>query len=436
MENNILPDGTLDRTMPPPIRPMEPFKLMRPERRVMANGMPLNVLCAGTEDVVRVDVLVGCGQCHQTAPLQALFTNRMLREGTASLTSERIAERLDYYGAWLELASSVNYGFLTLYSLNKHFGRTFAIVADMLKHPTFPAHELGVVVDANKQTYRVNSTRVEMLARRAMNRKLFGKEHPLGIRATLEDYDRITPEMLRAFHTAHYHSANTSVYVSGRVTPDIIRTIENGLGSEPWGEVKGRTLTHLPEPVPTTEKRVFIEHGDALQSAVKMACFLMDRHHPDFLKTRVMTTLFGGYFGSRLMANIREEKGYTYGIGAAIVAYPGSSLLVTASEAANEYVEPLIGEVYLEMDRLCTDLVSPEELEMVQGYMLGDLCRSYEGPFSLPDAWIYADTAGLDESFFERSAEAVRSITREEIRDLAQRYLCKEKIIEIVAGKG
>ncbi len=425
----------LDRTTPPPIRPMEPFRLMRPERRVMANGMPLNVINAGTQDVVRVDVLVACGQCHQTLPLQALFTNRMLREGTRTLTSERIAERLDYYGAWLELSSSVNYGFLTLYSLNKHFGQTFAIVADLLKNPTFPPHELEVVVDANKQTYRVNSTRVEMLARRAMNQALFGGEHPLGIRAQLDDYDRITPELLRTFHTAHYHSGNTSVYASGRVTPDIIRTIERHLGDEPWGEVKPRTQTLLPEPRPTTQKRVFIGREDALQSAVKMASFLMDRHHPDFLKARVMTTLFGGYFGSRLMSNIREEKGYTYGIGAAIVSYPGSSLLVIASECANEHVEPLIREVYHEMDRLCTDLVSPEELEMVQNYMLGDLCRSYEGPFSLPDAWVYADTAGLDESFFERSDEAIRSITREEIRELAQRYLCKEKTIEIVAGK-
>ncbi len=434
MENEI-PNHTLDRTVPPPIRPMEPFLLMRPERRVMANGMPLNVINAGTQDVVRVDVLVGCGQCHQDVPLQALFTNRMLREGTTTLTSGRIAESLDYYGAWLELSSSVNYGFLTLYSLNKHFEHTFAIVADLLKHPTFPEHELGGVVDANKQTYRVNSTRVEMLARRAMNQSLFGKAHPLGIRATLDDYDRITPQLLRAFHTEHYHSGNASVYASGRVTPTIVHTIENHLGNEPWGEVKPRTKTLLPEPVPTTEKRVFIEREDALQSAVKMACFLMDRHHPDFLKARVMTTLFGGYFGSRLMSNIREEKGYTYGIGAGVVSYPGSGLLVIGSECANEHVEPLIGEVYHEMDRLCTELVPHEELEMVQGYMLGDLCRSYEGPFSLPDAWVYADTAGLDEAFFERSADAIRSITREEIKVLAQKYLCKEKVIEIVAGK-
>ena len=148
-----------------------------------------------------------------------------------------------------------------------------------------------------------------------------------------------------------------------------------------------------------------------------------------------MVTLFGGYFGSRLMSNIREDKGYTYGIGAGIVSYPGTGILAVSTEAANEYVDSIITEVYREMDKLCNDLVPQEELEMVKNYMLGDLCRSYEGPFSLSDAWIYIETAGLDECFFIRSLDAIRGITREEIRILAQKYFCKENLIEVIAGK-
>ena len=191
----------------------------------------------------------------------------------------------------------------------------------------------------------------------------------------------------------------------------------------------------LVPPVTTKEKRIFIEREDALQSSLKMGCFVMDRHHPDFLKARVMVTLFGGYFGSRLMSNIREDKGYTYGIGAGIVSYPETGILTVSTEAANEYVDSIITEVYREMDKLCNDLVPQEELEMVKNYMLGDLCRSYEGPFSLSDAWIYIETAGLDERFFIRSLDAIRGITREEIRILAQKYFCKENLIEVIAGK-
>ena len=387
------------------------------------------------EDVVRFDLLIGGGQWNQEQPLQAMFANRMLREGAGNLTSSQIAERLDYYGAWLELSSSVNYGFITLYSLNKYFARTLAVISEMIKAPTFPAKELSVVADTNKQQFLVNSTRVEMIARKQLNTALFGPEHPFGRYAVAEDYDRITPEVLRSFYRKYYHSGNCSVYISGKVTSEIIRCIEDNLGSGQWGEVTEKAKTTLVPPVTTKEKRIFIEREDALQSSLKMGCFVMDRHHPDFLKARVMVTLFGGYFGSRLMSNIREDKGYTYGIGAGIVSYPGTGILTVSTEAANEYVDSIITEVYREMDKLCNDLVPQEELEMVKNYMLGDLCRSYEGPFSLSDAWIYIETAGLDERFFIRSLDAIRGITREEIRILAQKYFCKENLIEVIAGK-
>ena len=426
---------SLNRKTPPAIRPMGDFQLLRPERLRMKNGMPLNVIRAGSQEVVRLDILIGGGQWHQTQALQALFTNRMLREGTTSLTSSQIAEKLDYYGAWLELSSAVNYGFVTLYSLNKYFPHTLAIIADMLMNPTFPEKEMEVVVETNRQQFLVNSTRVEVIARKQLNRSLFGVQHPFGRFAEASDYDRITTDVLREFYRKYYHSGNCSVYVSGKVTPEIIRCIEENLGDAPWGETRIMEPLHLVDPQPATEKHVFVEKADALQSSLKMGGFLMDRTHPDFLKARVMVTLFGGYFGSRLMSNIREDKGYTYGIGAGIVNCPGSGVLVITTEADNQYIDAIISEVYQEMDRMCNDLAPQEELEMVRSYMLGDFCRSYEGPFSLSEAWIYCETADLDEDFFVRSLDAIRSVTAEEIRTLAQRYLCKEKLIEVVAGK-
>ena len=425
----------LDRTIPPSIRPLGEFSLMRPERRKMKNGIPLNIIRAGSQEVVRFDVLIGAGQWHQTQSLQAMFTNRMLREGTETMTSARIAEKLDYYGAWLELSSSPNCGFITLYSLNKYFPQTLAVIADMLMHSAFPEKELEVVLETNRQQFLVNSSRVEVIARKQFNRSLFGEQHPFGRYAEEADYRRITAEVLREFYLKYYHSGNCSIYVSGKVTPGIERCIEECLGDAPWGETREVTPLQVVSPNPTAEKRVFVEKADALQSSLKMGCFMMDRLHPDFLKARAMVTLFGGYFGSRLMSNIREDKGYTYGIGAGVVNCPGSGVMAITTEADNQYIEAIVREVYHEMDRLCNDLAPREELEMLKSYMLGDFCRSYEGPFSLSDAWIYVQTADLDDEFFVRQIDSIRSITAEEIRDLAQRYLCKEKIIEVVAGK-
>ena len=153
----------LDRQKAPEINAMYDMSVKKPERRRMKNGMALNIIEAGTQEVVRLDVLIGAGQWHQTQSLQALFANRMLREGTISMTSAQIAEKLDYYGAWLELSSSPNCGFITLYSLNKYFPHTMAIIADMLMNPSYPEKELEVVLESNRQQFLVNSQRVEVI---------------------------------------------------------------------------------------------------------------------------------------------------------------------------------------------------------------------------------------------------------------------------------
>jgi predicted Zn-dependent peptidase len=424
----------IDRTQQPAIRTLEDFDLVRPERCIMHNGMKLNIIEAGSEDVVRLDFVIGGGQIDQEFPLQAMFTNRMLREGTLHFTSAEISEKLDYYGAWLDLSSSPNCTIVTLYSLNKYFEQTLTVVADMLKAPLFPEKELAVVVDANRQQFMVNSTRTEIMSRKAFNRAFFGQNHAFGRYAELPDYDRITPDLLRSYYRKHYSSDNCTAYLSGHVTPRIVRCIENLLGREPWGENVGRVALELEPACPVAERRIFVPKEDGPQSSVKVGGFVMDRLHPDYLKAKVMVALLGGYFGSRLMKNIREEKGYTYGIAAGVVTYPGTSLLIIGTETGNQYVEPVITEIYREIDRLQQELVGEEELTMVRNYLLGELCRSYEGPFSLSDAWIYVDTGGLSQEYFAQTVDAIRGCSPEEIRLLAQTYLQKENMKEIIAG--
>lgn len=281
----------------------------------------------------------------------------------------------------------------------------------------------------------VNNQRVDVLSRKQLCRSLFGERHPLGRYAELDDYDRIGVEGLKEYYRRFYRSGNCSAYLSGRVTPDTVRCVERLFGDAEWGERSSDFVLPQPVIITDTRKRVFVEKEDAMQSSVKMGGFTLDRKHPDYLKLRVLVTLFGGYFGSRLMSNIREDKGYTYGIGAGLVVYPGTGLLMISTETGNEYVEQVIKEVYHEMDRLREERVSDEELDMVRNYMLGDICRSYESPFSLSDAWIFIEASGLDYDFYDRSLAAVRDISSEDILSLSRKYFCKENLIEVVAGK-
>ncbi len=426
----------LDRTKQPSIRPMEPFQIQHPETYRMPNGIPVRVFRAGEEEVVRLDIMIRGGLWEQTQPLQAVFTSRMLREGTAQFSSVEIAERLDYYGAWLDVSSSTTHSFLTLYSLNKYFAQTFTLLVSMLREPLFPEKEFAVVVDGNRQQFLVNREKVEVLARKELNIRLFGPNHPFGRYAELEDYERLTTDALREMHRRYYCSKNCTCYLSGYVTDEIRKLVEAELGQAEWGSEEA-VVPSLDDRQPESwaGKRCYIERPDALQSAVRMGCFTVDANHPDFLKLRFMVTLFGGYFGSRLMKNIREDKGYTYGIGAGLVFYPYRSMLVVNTQTANEYADEVIREVGEEINRLQNERVSPKELEMVKNYVMGDMCRSYESPFSLADAYIFLETTSLSDDFYARAQQTVVDITADDVREMACKYLRKESFTEVIAGK-
>ncbi len=418
----------------PAIEHIAEIKINRPIRKILPNGIVLNILDLGKEDVVRMDIVTGSGQLDQKYPLQAMMTNRMLREGTRNMTSAVIAEKLDFYGAWLDLSSSVKNGFITLYSLNKFFGQTIEVLEDMVKNPVFPERELKIVTESNKQVYMVNRQRVEVMARKRLNKELFGENHPLGRFAEAQDYDNMNREMLESFYQENYYAENCTIFVAGKVTEEVLKKIEECFGKEKWGRNRSKGIICMPEPEKGNRKRVTVEKKDALQSSVKIGCFMPDCLHDDFMDSKVMNTILGGYFGSRLMKNIREDKGYTYGIGSGIVTYPGKSIMIISTETANEYVENVVKEVKYEIDRLKNVEPQEEEMVMVRNYMMGDICRAYENSLSISEAWIYVLTAGVDDDFFDRSVDSIRNISGKRIMELANKYLNWDDMVEVVAG--
>jgi len=425
-----------DRTSPPPICKPAHSPVREPACVRMPNGIPVYVFDAGESDVVRIDLLFEGGRWQQELPLQALFTNRMLREGTVRFSSGEIAERLDYYGAWLELASAAEYTYLTLYSLGKYLSETLAVLESVVKEPLFPEKELKVVLETNIRQFLVNSSKAEYLAGRALMNLLFGAGHPLGHVLCEDDYRRLTPGVLRHFYDRYYHSAHCSIYLAGRIDGRCLRLVEEHFGQEPFGGVLQAPAGHGRfRPAGGPEDTRFLKREGAAQNAIRMGMLSLNQHHPDYLKLRVLVTLFGGYFGSRLMSNIREQKGYTYGISATLLPYPDEGVLTISADTAPQYVRPLWREVQAEMDRLREERVPGEELERVRNYMLGEMCRSYESVFSLSDAWIFIHISGLDKSYFTGIVEAIETVTSDELQSLAQKYLCKENLKAVVCGE-
>lgn len=424
----------IDRSQQPPLHDLDEFRLPIPQCHVLPNGVKLWVLDAGDVDVTRIDLVFKGGVHHQSQLLQALLANRMLREGTTQLSRAQIAEQLDYHGAWVDQYVSFEHSFVTLYTLNKYLAPTISLLAQMVKQPIFDAQVLEVVKQNNIQGLLTNLQQPSTQARRLFLRTIYGAQHLLGQYADVADYEAVNTDLLKAFHQLWYNSGNLSIYLSGHITDDSLALVTSAFG-ESFGNGQQSKVNHQVDIPQQTYRQLFKEMPGTAQSSVIIGKSTIDQHHPDSLQLRVLVTLLGGYFKSRLMTTIREEKGLTYGIYSVLNPSPYDSTLMIISDCDHRFVQPLLTETYHQIDRLQNELVSDDELALVQNSMKGDMLRAYDSRLSLSDAWIYLHTQGLSDDYYHRYWQVISSITSHDLQRLACTYLTKDTLTEVVAGE-
>ncbi len=407
--------------------------LILPRPVAMPNGVPLYLLEGVDKGVVRFDILFKGGYAVQSKPLLAMFTNRMLREGAGELSAAEISQKLDYYGAWIDMYSSQNSNHITLYTMSKHFVPLLNVLEEMIKRPLFPQENLDTVKSNNKSYFMVNSRKVDVVSQRYFENSLWGDGHPMGHVVEAADYDAITRDDIVGYYNNYYGSCNCTMFLSGNADEAMISALNDCFGAEAWGCEKECAAV---EPLPPSSclSRRFIQVPGTMQSAVKIGFMAMDATHPDYHKFRFLCVLLGGYFGSRLMSNIREDNGYTYHISAELDAYGCRNAFMISSETATEYVEPLIKEVYKELGRLVNEPVAADEIELVRNYIMGELCREYEGQSAKSEVFINAWLSGADFASVNSYIDEIKEITPAELHRLANLYFKRENMIEIVVG--
>ncbi|MBN3036452.1 MAG: insulinase family protein [Bacteroidales bacterium] len=423
-----------DRTQPPEVKILERIPFMVPEQVFLGNGLPVYIIRAGTQDISKVEIVFRAGSWYQSKPLSAKFTSKMLLEGTQSFTSRQIAEEIDFFGAHLETNSNKDLAQVSLFTLNRYFDKTISLMAEVTRNPVFPDEELEVLRQNQKQKFIINQEKVRHVARKRFNHAIFGKNHPYGTLTELVHYDQICNKDLIDFHRSHYNLSEAFIIMAGRIGDDHLERLDRFFGREDRTSYKhpGKTIPDLPEN--NKNRTINIRKPDSLQSAIRIGRLLFNKSHPDYQKVVLVSTILGGYFDSRLMTTIREEKGYTYGIGSAVVSLQQSGYFFIASEVGSDVTRHAIRDIYSEMGRLTEELVTPSELRLVRNYMMGSLIRSMDGPFDISETVKGLVQYGLDTSYLTRFMETINSITPEEIRDMAQTYLDPGKMTELTVG--
>jgi zinc protease len=424
----------IDRSIAPPFKTIDRIDVLKTTRAKLNNGIDFFSLSAGSQEITRIEFIFKAGMYHQPATLIASTTNNLLESGTKSYTADQISDGIDFYGSFLELQVEQDYASITLFSLNKYLNESFKFVEEVIKYPTFPEDEFKIHITNKKQKHSINSQKVSVLAKRKFTELLFGAAHPYGKEVMDKDFDRINRTELREFFERHYNYANCTIIAAGNLPTNLLETLNLHFGETKWGSgTKPESREFKIETNPTLKHLVYKD--DAIQSAVRIGRVLFNKTHPDYFKFQVLNTVLGGYFGSRLMANIREDKGYTYGIGSGINNLVHGGYFFISTEVGADVTKPALEEVYKEIRRLRDDLIDTTELETVRNYILGNFLRSVDGPFALVDKFKSIWEFGLEYSFFDNYFKAVKAVTPAELRDLANKYLQEKDLLECVAGK-
>jgi zinc protease len=418
----------INRNEAPQINELKAIEFVQPKTFDITPSVFLHWLNEVADETVRLELHFDAGTIRGEEKLAAI-ANSLLLSGTKDKKSIQIHEELNRLGAYIDQEIGHEIAVVSLFCLREHFSKAFEILADAIEHVIFDETELSDTIREKKQHYLISSEKVNVLARRAFQTNMFENTPKYGRYMNLEDYDAITSQNLRHFHREFYMAGLTEVIVVANLEIDQIDRIIDRVGG--WSKEDEK---QFESEIMNKVGHIHLEKEGALQTAIRMGIPLFNKHHEDFIDFTVLQTIFGDYFGSRLMSNIREDKGYTYGIGCGLSELRKTGYFLIATEVATEVCDATIKEIRFEMERLHTELVSEEELQLVKNYMLGQLLKSADGPNAMMDLFMSVQLQGMDYSFYNLAIEKIKQIDSNRIQQLAKKYLIWENFTLITAG--
>ncbi len=421
----------LERKQAPPIVDAVDFKLKlkQAEHFKLDNGVDVYSVDAGAEDVLLLEWVFFAGNSFEEKNMTAASANFLLRNGTSSKTAFRINEHFEYYGSYLNRACYNETATITLHCLTKHIHELLPVVKELIIDSVMPQEELDIYRQNMKQRLKVSLKKSDFVAGRLIDVYLYGEKHPYGKFSSFEEYDALQREQLLAFYEEYYRNGKLLLFAAGKLPADLSSLLNKYFGDLPNRQVTVPAIAATP----AREKKYRISNDpDGVQGSIRIARPFPNRHHPDFLKVQVLNTLFGGFFGSRLMSNIREDKGYTYGIHSYLQNHVQQSAWMISTEAGKDVAEAAVKEVYEEMKRLREGFVPDDELLLVKNYMMGSILGDLDGPFQIIARWKNIILNDLTGQYFYDSINSIKTITAEELQALAQKYLQPDDFYELI----
>ncbi|MFW5793282.1 MAG: M16 family metallopeptidase [Bacteroidota bacterium] len=425
----------INRTEKPSVNSDNSCPQIKTKSFTLNNGVPVYFIAGQKQELIRLELIFYAGSFYQEKNLTAVLTAKLLKEGTADISSSKISETLDYYGVYSSFEPQKDLVSISVFVLEEFLEPVLEILEQIIKYPSFPENELEISLKNIKQKHIVNQQKVANIARMHFGKYLFGEKHPYGKVLEMNDFEMISRNDLLYFHEKHYSPNNVFCVVSANPTDSILNSLQKHFGGMDWkNKAKVNDLKFETSDYPAPGK-FFIQKKDTIQSAVRIGKRAPGMNHPDYHKLMITNVILGGYFGSRLMKKIRQEKAYTYGINSAIVSLLQESYFFISSQIGVDVTENAISDIYTEIKKLRTEKVNKAELEVVSNYLSGTFLRSFDGVINQSERLKEMIFFNLDDNHFENYLNTLQSISQKDILLTSEKYLNEIDMTELVVGK-
>ncbi|WP_375436845.1 M16 family metallopeptidase [uncultured Hymenobacter sp.] len=422
----------LDRQVAPPVQPLASITLPAADVFLLSNGARLHVLRNNAQPVVRLQVVFRAGKWYEPVSGLSLLTARMLLEGTRTRTARQIADEVAFYGASLDCEQGFDRATLTLYCLTRHLENLLPLVLDILTEATFPSTELELLKTRTIQNIQVERQKNSYLAAELFSRNLYGPAYPYGNVFDESIFSTITQSAVQSFYQTAYRFSEAEIFLCGDVSQVDEQSIKHHFGQPTASHPSPTRLTgfQLSESVSHEHKTV----ADSLQASLRIGRLWPPLTHPDTHKLQVLIKVLGGYFGSRLMKNIREDKGFTYGIYASIGPREHACSLAIGTDVNGDNAYAAVSEIHYELLQLQNELIPQKELQTVKNYVIGKFANELSTVFEQCDKYKAIIFLNLPSDHYSQFISEVNSVDSQQLLTLAQQYLSPTSMTEIVVG--
>ncbi len=417
-----------DRTIAPKFFPPNKFRLPQPEVVQFVNGSQLVLLNIGDHPVVSVEFIFRAGTWFETRIGQAFFTAKMLSEGTKLYSSAELAAKLDFYGAFIEIHPGFDYTKLALHLPVRHIEKVMSVIEEILFEPTFQVKELELMKQIQMNQLQVNLQKNGYLASKEF-RSLLYTNHPYGHTPTKETIEATNQSALEEYYQNYIHG-KFDVFLTGKFDEYVPVLLES---------IMKNRMKPVHEFHPQLAPEVgyfdhYLEKSESLQSALYMGKRCINRTHPDYPAVLLLNEVFGGYFGSRLMQNIREDKGYTYGIHSHMTHLKNDSYFVIGTEVKKETREDTLREIQLEANKLKSELIPAHELDEARNHLKGSILNSLTSPSAVADKLKNIRFYDLPDDYYSQLFDGIDTAAPKLLIELANSVLFNKPLSYVAVG--